>query len=105
MISPCQADKSSPGALGGKVKNRNSGLVLEAANFEAADRVGPQPLDNSRVVVALRQVVVEGREAVAVARVLHLLKLLLVELRRVDVAPIAGRGIHGKAGLSFPFGD
>ncbi len=100
----------------------NSNLVLKAAGAasEASDSVGPQPLKHSRVVVAVRQVVVEGREAVALAGVLHLLELLCIEFWHVDVAPIVRRGIHGEtrshravcaddgvvlAGAAVPFGE
>lgn len=60
------------------------------------DHLFPDPLDDSRVVVAVAKVVIQSREAMALARVFHLLQLLGLELRRIDVSPIEARGIHGK---------
>ncbi len=44
-------------------------LILEAANptLESILRVGPQPLDHSRIVVAVRQVMVQGGETMLLA--------------------------------------
>src|SRR5581483_4007427 len=57
----------------------------------------PNPLDDARVVIAIAEVVVEGREAMSLACGLHLLQLLLIKFWIVDVSPIETRGIHRKA--------
>src|SRR5215469_4085643 len=49
-------------------------LILEAAGAasESALRVLPHPFDYTRVVVAVREVVIEGREAVLLTSLLHI---------------------------------
>lgn len=68
-------------------------LVLEtpyAACELLSDYIGPKPLDHPGVVVAIREVVIQGGEAVALAGGLHFAQLRLIKLRCVDVSPIVG---------------
>src|SRR5579883_3101822 len=74
--------------------------ILEAACaalHAVGDEIGPDELDDARVVVAIRKVVVQGRKAVPLARLFHGRELLRVETVAFDVAPIIRRGVHRKA--------
>ena len=42
------------------------------------DREVPNKLDHARIVVAIRQIMIERREAMALAGLLHVLELLMV---------------------------
>lgn len=74
-------------------------LALKASgtSSEAALRVRPQPLDHARVVVAVRQVVIQGGKQCFWHVFFHSKEGLSIEVEMLDVAPIVGRGIHGEA--------
>lgn len=74
--------------------------VFKAANaaLEPAFCVFPHPLDHSRVIVAISEIMVERGEAVLLASLLHSVQLVAVKCELVDIAPIVGRGIHREAG-------
>ena len=75
-------------------------LVLEAPRSSlhtVAPDLLPHPFDDAGIVVAVPEVVIESRKAVAFTGVFHLFELLLIELRIVDVAPVESRGIHREA--------
>src|SRR5260370_22895208 len=59
--------------------------VFETAHVIAAEtvrnQIRPQPLDNPRIVVAVRTAVIQRRKAVPRARLLHCLPLPLIEFR------------------------
>src|SRR5512139_504229 len=74
--------------------------LLEAARA-APEALGGLPEDEAcgaAVVVAEAQVVVQRREAVALALDLHRVELSHVELRLLDVAPVAARRVERHAG-------
>src|ERR1700757_4846279 len=64
---------------------------------EPAFYVFPHPLDHSRVVVAVSEIMVQRGEAVLLAGLLHSVQLVAVKCELVDIAPFAGGGIHGEA--------
>src|SRR6201997_1716673 len=64
---------------------------------EPAFYVFPHPLDHSRVVVAVSEIMVQRGEAVLLAGLLHSVQLITVKCELVDIAPIEGGGIHGEA--------
>jgi hypothetical protein len=65
IFEALSAPAALPGALCSILK------TLYATLEFILDRVGPQPLDHSSVVVAVRQVVIQGRETVPLAGLLH----------------------------------
>jgi hypothetical protein len=64
---------------------------------EPALYVLPHPLDHSRVVVTVGKIVVQRGEAVLLSGLLHIIQLMAVKCELIDVAPIKGSGVHGKA--------
>lgn len=75
--------------------------VFEAARAIASqtvrDQIRPDPLYDPCIVVAVRKIVVQRRETVALASLLHGAQLLLVELGFINVSPIKAGGIHREA--------
>src|ERR1700756_1736430 len=72
-------------------------LVLETSRSSlhtVAHHLLPHPFDNPGIVIAVPEVVIESRKAVPFTGMLHFFKLLLVELRVVDIPPVESRGIH-----------
>src|SRR4029077_11621010 len=67
-------------------------------------KVRPNEFDDTGVVIAIRQVVVERGEAVLLTGLFHLRQVRGVELVPADVAPIVGRGIHGETGRDGAIG-
>lgn len=59
--------------------------------LETPHRLLADPPDHPRGVIAVRQIMVQGREAVRLAAYLHLLELLGFELVIADDAPIIRR--------------
>src|ERR1700758_4482207 len=76
-------------------------LIVEAVRVASLEAVGhhqvPQELDDSRVVIAIRQIVIECGEAVLLAGLLHLLELPALEIRLIDIAPVVSGRVHGEA--------
>jgi hypothetical protein len=56
------------------------------------------PLDDPGIVVAETQVMIQGREAMGLARPLHFVKLRNVKSVVFNHSPIMRSGIHGEAG-------
>src|SRR5262249_6577683 len=56
-----------------------------------------EPFDNTRIVVAEAHNMVERREAVRLAGLLHLVKLRFVKLVVLDGSPVVARRVHGEA--------
>jgi len=54
----------------------------------------PHPLDDPGVVVAVSEIVIERREAVLLASLLHVGLLGAIEREVIDIAPVNGCGIH-----------
>ena len=75
------------------------GSNFEAANFaaESALCVLPNPFDHPRVVVAVRKIVIQGREAVFLAGFFHVGQLIVIQRELIDVAPIERGRIHREA--------
>src|SRR2546423_9972233 len=65
---------------------------------EAVHRLARDPLEDALGVVAVGEDVVAGRKTVLRALLLHLVELLMVELRVLNRAPVVRRRVHGKAG-------
>src|SRR5262249_17382433 len=75
-----------------------------AAIHAVRDQVGPDELEDPRIVVAVRQIVVQGREAVLLASLLHRRKLAAIELVLIDVSPVITGTVHGEAGSDGTIG-
>ena len=78
---------------------RSDLLILKTSRpgLKASLRLCPQPLDHTRVVVTVAQIVIQRGETVLLTGLLHRLQLRLVELWRLDSAPVVSRRIHRKA--------
>jgi hypothetical protein len=50
------------------------------------DEIRPDELDYSRIVVAVREIVIESRETMLLTCFLHTVQLAVIEFVRVDVA-------------------
>ena len=48
----------------------------------------PDELDHARIVVAIREIVIQGREAMPLAGFLHVLQLPIFELVMIDISPV-----------------
>ena len=65
--------------------------------FEAVfEKLCPDVFDYTSIVIAVRESVVESREAVPLALFLRARQFFGVELRHVEVSPIKRGGIHGE---------
>src|SRR5260370_21579236 len=74
--------------------------ILETAHAALEfifDRVEPEPLDHTGVVVAVREIVIQSRKTMPLAGRFHLGKLRVIELWAIDVSPVVGRGVHREA--------
>jgi hypothetical protein len=58
------------------------------------NKLRPNEFDDARVVIAIRKVVIQGRETMPLARLFHLSQLAVVKLGIIDVAPVEWRSIH-----------
>src|SRR5579872_2775974 len=65
--------------------------------LEAVRSLLQQHLDDTSVVVAVADDVVQRREAVQLARLLHVVELPGVEARRADASPVLGRVVGREA--------
>ena len=62
--------------------------ALRSALRSFLHQVRPHESDDSRIVVAIRKVVIQRREAMPLARRLHALKLISLELMVLNISPI-----------------
>jgi hypothetical protein len=60
------------------------------------------PLNDSGIVVAETQVVIQGRETVGLTRLLHFVQLWNFKLMVLNCAPVMRGRVHGKQGASVP---
>ena len=60
------------------------------------DQIRPHELDHASIVVAVCKIVVQGREAMLLASLLHARELTVFKFVMIDVSPIVGRSIHRK---------
>ena len=100
----CSSGRPARDLCGGRPEAflRDQALIVEAVRVATLhpmrDREVPNKLDHARIVVAIRQIMIERREAMALAGLLHVLELLTIEMEFVDIAPVVGGRIHGKTG-------
>src|ERR1700733_5809515 len=83
-------------------------LVLEASGaalHPILDQVRPHELDHPCIVVAIREIVIQRREAMLLACFLHTCELAVVEVVLIDVAPIVGGSVHREAGSDGAVGS
>src|SRR5689334_19034594 len=59
-------------------------------------QVRPHELDDAGIVVAVRKIMVQGREAMLLTGLLHTPQLAIFKFVMIDVSPIVGGSIHGK---------
>ena len=78
-------------------KNKNLIVAPVRNTLKPMYRLLEQPLNHARVVVAEADDVVQRREAVRLARLLHLVQRTGLELVVLDRAPVVMRAIHGEA--------
>src|SRR5262245_58748352 len=80
--------------------SRFSVLLFKASTHSLESTAGlfQDPLDCSRIVVAVGEVMVQGREAMRLALLLHRVELLDFKLVMANAAPIVGRRIHWETG-------
>src|SRR5579862_590683 len=74
-------------------------LIFEAprsAFHLVLDQVRPHELDHASIVVAIRKIVVQGREAMLLTSLLHACQLTIFKFVVIDVSPIVSRSVHGK---------
>ena len=62
------------------------------------DNLVPHESDDPGIIVVIREIVVQGGEALALALFLHLGQLLLIEFRCIEISPVKRRWIHREAG-------
>lgn len=76
-----------------------------AALHSIPDQIRPHELDHPSIVVAVRQIVIQGRKTMLLAGFLHAGELAVIEFVVIDASPIVGRRVHREAGCDGPVGS